>query len=46
MRGVVGYVGENNSVDILMDGLYFLEYRIEYWKRIYEMGYAWSAFRH
>lgn len=27
MRGVVGYVGENNSVDILMDGLYFLEYR-------------------
>ena len=27
MCGVVGYVGENNSVDILMDGLYSLEYR-------------------
>ena len=27
MCGVVGYVGENNSVDILMNGLYSLEYR-------------------
>lgn len=27
MCGIVGYVGENNSVDILMNGLYSLEYR-------------------
>ena len=27
MCGIVGYVGENNSVDILMSGLYSLEYR-------------------
>ncbi len=27
MCGIVGYVGKNNSVDILMNGLYSLEYR-------------------
>lgn len=27
MCGIVGYAGENNSVDILMNGLYSLEYR-------------------
>lgn len=27
MCGIVGYAGENNSVDVLMNGLYSLEYR-------------------
>ena len=27
MCGIVGYVGNNNAVDILMDGLSSLEYR-------------------
>lgn len=27
MCGIVGYAGENNAVDILMNGLYSLEYR-------------------